>query len=548
MHLIDKPIFRSTKFWYPAIVITFLIIVASGYVPQIARSTRSDLMGRDSIWQHLGLAEDYHAYLSKITLGQHGYTMYRNPNNTEKTPPLPFYFYYLAFGWITGPFHIWPPYVYHFAKLIAEIAFVLAVYYLARVILKKPWQAGLATIISLITTTLPERFYNQTVSQSFMSWWVHHLSAPGRLDNRPHYAVSGAFLALAIALYFRFRQTDKARYLIGSGLSGILCTLMVPQAVVPYLFIIGFVSVIRTITFVYRRMAVANFVFLWTVFVILCIPILGTIWILQKYVANDIVWSFYQTLEVPFWNKDPLFGYHMYLTFIPLIIPSIITWICAIRKKNIVLVSLFGWTFIPLLMYPFLDALTISKFRLLHSAIQIPLAITATYAVVSILPKYISKVLLSSITVLYILYSFTMIGILNKDMWVGARNESPVYSLIYLPSDYMEAIKEIGKRLPADSHFIAGDVLSNVIPSFSPVITYTGCYPLTYRWHEKMFKVEAFYSSRMTTEEAYDFLRENGITYVISDTEIKAVEVQPMKYPFLNPVWSNASVTLFNVE
>lgn len=548
MELKHKPFFGRATLWHLLIAFTFIIIVTVSYLPQIARSTRTDLMGRDSIWQHKGLAQDYHAYLSKITLGQHGYLMYRNPNTTENIPPLPYYFYYLFFGWITAPFHLWPPYVYHIAKLVAEIGFVCALYYLARVILKKPLEAGLATVIALTTTTLPQLFYNQTVRFSFMPWWVEHLSATGRLDNRPHYAVSGAFLAFSIAMYFRYRKTHALGFLIGSSISGALSALMVPQAVVPFIFIIGLVTAIQTVSLLYHRARLARITFLWIIFGILTLPTLGTIWMIQQYATTDIVWSFYRDFEPQFWNKDPYFGYHMYVTFLPLIIPSIVTWIYAIRQRSIEFISLMGWTVLPLLMYPFLDALMISKFRLLHSAIQIPLAITATYAIVVILPKYIPKVLLIIFTILYILYSFLMIGVWGATMWNEAARESPWYSHIYQPADYMDTIREVKKRLPPDTHILAGDVLSNIIPSFHPVISYTGYYYLTYKYDEKMWRVNAFYSGLMTLEEAYAFLRENNIMYVFEDMETKAWGPQPRTYPFLTPVWNNATVTLYEVQ
>ncbi len=514
----------------------------------IARFTRTDLMGRTSIWQHKGLAQDYHAYLSKITLGQHGYTMYRNPNTTEPVLSLPYYVYYLFFGWITGPFHLWPPYVYHFAKLVAEAGFVIAIYYLARVILKKPWVASLATIIALVTTTLPDWLYDQTVIHSFMPWWKEHLSAVGRLDNRPHYAVAGAFLALAIAWYFRFRRTKKMTFLVGSSISGALCALMIPQGVVPFLFIVGTVSLLQTIPLFSRHRPMADIGPLWATVLVLSAPALGVIWLFQQYAVTDSVWSFYRSFEPQFWNTDPYFGYHMYLSFAPLIIPSIITWLYAVRKKNIALLSLAGWTALPILMYPFLDPLVISKFRLIHCVIQIPLAITATYALTSILPTYVPKALLISVTILYILYSFFMVGVWGKTMWSEAMRESPFYSHIYLPADYMEAIREADKRIPPDTHILAGEVLSNVIPSFTPVISFVGYYFLTYRWNEKMDKTALFYASKMTNDEAYAFLHDNDIRYVFDDTESKAFQTHPMQYPFLTPVWNNATVTMYNVR
>jgi len=207
-----------------------------------------------------------------------------------------------------------------------------------------------------------------------------------------------------------------------------------------------------------------------------------------------------------------------------------------------------GWTVLPLLLYPFTDILAIGKARLLHSAIEIPLAVTATYAIVSIFPKYIPKFVLALITAAFILYSFTMIGLQGKVLWDKAMQEYTWYSLIYVPKEYMETIDEVSKVVPQDAHMLTGDVFGNLLPDFQPIVNYIGSATQTYKWDEKLATAKQFYSNAMTNKEARQFLSNNGITFVINDQETKQWESQPLVYPFLQPMWHNALVTLYKVE
>jgi hypothetical protein len=301
------------RFWLWSLFIGVVIaLFVLGYTPQLARYTRQGAVNADSYLFHGWYAEDYRVYLSAIVLGQNGYTLFRNPFTNENLPPLPYYTYYIAFGWITGPFGVAPYYVYHLAKTVAILVFIIASYGLARVFFSSKTPAIVATILGLIVTTVPNLFYNQQIASSFTSWWVDWLQALSRLHQRPHYVLAEGLLIAAIALYFQ--ATKSKRLWLGwiAAICAALSAFTVPHAVLPFLAIVGFDCLI--ITFTERKgLLKAIAILFWVV------PTVATILFMRAVALSDPVWLTYKDWEVNFWNKDWLFVYHYYVSFLPLL-------------------------------------------------------------------------------------------------------------------------------------------------------------------------------------------------------------------------------------
>src|SRR5690349_15302541 len=77
-----------------ALLLLFLVFTGLSYIHVYARHTKM-VVGDVDIYQHLGIMNDYEAYLSAITQGQHGFPFFRNPYSLNNPPYLPHYFGYV---------------------------------------------------------------------------------------------------------------------------------------------------------------------------------------------------------------------------------------------------------------------------------------------------------------------------------------------------------------------------------------------------------------------------------------------------------------------
>ena len=113
--------------WITWILIFTAIIFLSTFIPIYVRSTRFDTTRQDILLHH-GFMEDYETYLSAINQGQHGSLFWTDPHHLNPLLPVPLFTVFTIAGFLTAPFHMWPPYVYHLLRALGIAAMILSTY------------------------------------------------------------------------------------------------------------------------------------------------------------------------------------------------------------------------------------------------------------------------------------------------------------------------------------------------------------------------------------------------------------------------------------
>lgn len=520
-------------------------LLVGGYLPQMARYSRPDAVGKDNMWFAGWFAEDYRVYLSAITLGQNGYLLFRNPFTTEKLAALPYYSYYTVLGLLTGPFQIWPPYVYHIAKVLAITVFIGSSYFLATVVLRGKQSALLATAIGLIATTQPDFFYNQTIASSFTPWWKDWLEAISRLHQRPHYLLSEALLIFAVALFIKTRRSNTPLLFWACAMVAALATFMVPHAALPFLIIATLNSVIGLLANQHSTFGIRVSHFIASLF--LCVPTIAVILFMRSVALADPVWLAYKDWEVNFWNQDWQFLYHYYISYWPLIIVSFFGLFTLVRNRNQERFLIVVWVLTPAIISIFATMMDMSRARLLLASIHVPLSIMAVIGLTAIQKRLNSRIVPAIICCVFFLYSFIMTGFQMNNLWQRAMAESTYFSLIYVPQEFKEGITAIHKTVPKDAALASGTIMGNLIPGFAPVITFLGHPTQALQWDEKIAASRRFYSGTLEEKEALQWLIKNNISYVLDDPEMKTFHSADLPYSFLVPVWQNSVMKLYRV-
>lgn len=509
------------------------ILIALTYIPQIVRSTKTRGENVSTLLFNSIYPTDTYVYYSAITRGQNGYLLYDNPWYVEPYKPLPLYLYYIVLGQITGPLHISPPVVYQIGKLIAIAAFAGSIYFVARSFLFSQKNAAISVITALTATTLPDWWYSAQVAQKFYPWWTEKLSAIIGLDNRPHYVLGHAMLLFSIGFFVQAVRRKNIRLATFASLFGALTALSVPHAAIPFYIT---VLIIGTASRFWAGSAIA------------VLPALCISGILSALSAADPLWNWFRGWEVSQWNGDPFFYFHLYSTYIFLLIPASLTWIHGILKRNVYLISLFLWSVSVLLFAPISPVLEISKGRLLHFTVLIPIVLSAVNAVSSILPHVFPKKIRTLTILAFFLFTTVMIAYQARALWQSIASESTAYSDTYVRNDYMDAADALKSFVTRDTHILSGPQLGTIIPAFLPVRVYVGHSAQSFPYDVKLAAATRFYSQAMTDTEAKQFLTDNKLALVLDDQETLKMEKAPLTYPFLVPVWKNASVIIYRVN
>lgn len=530
--------------WRSVLLVTLgitAIIIIFTFVPILARKEHTIKEKQIDILLHRGNSPDYSVYLATITMGQTGKPYFRNYFSPTETKPLPIHSFYWITGLLTGPFHLWPPYAYHLARIFTVLSFGVVLYFLTRSVFRFPWQGMTAAIISLLVPIMPAMFFHQEIAKSFQPWWNLFLSPINRLDPPPHHLAAQVFLLLAIASYLFYRKKHQRRFAVGSAVAIVLSIFMVPQTALPFLFVVSADALFIWFPFLLKK---STQVKLESVVPIILIAVAILSIKILSFSIGGTRWIPNQIWEIGYWGRDPYFYYHLYVSFLPLVLFAIPAVIAGIIKRDTTRMLLFVWAMTPLLVAPFTQMLGMGTGRLLQDIIHIPLTILSVLTITDAMTrKFFPKYLPLFIIGLLIFYSAIQLPQYAKMVWDSYKNQEYNW-WYYLPKSVYEAVEWITKNIPVDTKLISIEGVGNPIVSFAPVIVYQGDQTHGYNWDLDLSKLYLFYMRNMSDTQALSWLKSLGISYVVDDMRRPAQSF----YPFLATVWENSALRIYKVD
>jgi hypothetical protein len=275
------------------------------------------------------------------------------------------------------------------------------------------------------------------------------------------------------------------------------------------------------------------------------LPVLATLGALS-YLFAPTLWQKSRTWEINFWNRDSLFFYHYYVSFLFLIPFAIPAALKAIRTYDKERISIIVWAVFPLLLLPFLEILGMGKSRLLQTVIHIPLTMLAVSTLSDIiLHKRIRTFITISLLALMLVYSGIRMHTYVQQSRTYILNE-PYDWRYYIPTTYYEATQWMKGNIPQNSYMMAREDIANWIVSFAPVIVYAGDQTHGYNWDRDLTSINNFYALNMSHEDAKTFLTSKKISYVVDEQYQGQFSLD--SYPFLTPLWKNEQIKIYTVK
>jgi len=231
------------------------------------------------------------------------------------------------------------------------------------------------------------------------------------------------------------------------------------------------------------------------------------------------------------------------------------------RKFSYILIA--SWFAIPILFIPFAPQMGISNIRLIQGLPYLPLSILAVFGMIEIgelIQKLINKlkkkilflskiksrnILLSWYVIFTLLFFIFTIPTLNWSIKDQIREFWAIYGNVYFDDRLLETFHYINRNFPDRTITLATFYAGNYIPAFTHTTSFIGHSGYTYNLSQKEPLVRKFFESKMTDEEAKQFLQSNHIDLIFQGPEEMILYQGPLYPDILKPIYNNQAAVLY---
>ena len=496
---------------------------------------------------HSDSSYDYHVYLSVINEGQNGFWLFKDHFTSDDTKPGIFYLYYIFLGKISSIFRLWPPLVYHLARIVSVEIFLVAVFLLMRLLLPNRLSFP-AAVAAIISTLPPLYFFRQPDAFSTFTPWWSFLEAISRLDGLPHHIFGQAMLLISLIYFLKFFKAKEKKFLLLASVTAVISGIVLPPALFPVVIGLPLTFTAASLyQFIkYKKITVdktvtAPFIIYWLSSLI---PLALSAWQTRQ----GYPWILWQTWEVSRWNvQETAFNRHLLTSFSLLSIISIPAIIHIFKKNDWPKIFVVFWAATPIVMLPFVNLVSIGKIRLITAAPFVPWSVLAAVSF-GLLFAGLRKKSLSYLTVaafILLNWSVTIPLLIQK---IKTSRRFPLYSNFFIPQKNWNSITYIKDNLPAGSIILSNEYVGNIIPAYTPSISYFGHINQTLDFAKKQGNVWLFYTRNISDSEALNFLEQNNISYIFYGEDEVMLGKSKIDYPFLEKIYDRDGIFIFKFE
>ncbi|KKS65144.1 hypothetical protein A3A14_00170 [Candidatus Daviesbacteria bacterium RIFCSPLOWO2_01_FULL_43_38] len=463
---------------------------------------------------------DINVYVSAIKWGQQGNILLANSYTTEGHTPVLMYPIYTLSGYI---FPSVPPYLsFYFLAIIFGFLLLITILGLAKIFFSRNFEILIATTLIALGGGVGWLFFPSIQSGDLFITGFTFASH----FQRPHEALGIIFYLLSLIFFFKAATLKKIFFNLLS--LGALLPLMLfyPYYFLSYALICGFYSLLIFL----KNNDKKPFIYVF-INASLVIPF---ILIYLNHLRGSQGFSGVVSQQL---NNPDIFqlvlGYG--------IISIFMVYQAIYLKKDKTTVFLNIWFFSSLL----LSFLPFGFSRFYLRALFFPAVILSLLSLELISSKlHLSKKFLISILLVILpLSSFYM----SYKRVAEVENNNHWY---YLKSTEREALEFLDTKTPKGSGVLASYTMGNYIPANTNNKVYFGHLLQTPDAEEKINNIIMFYSNKFSEDDAAEFVKEAGITYIIFGPEERNITLSnsqsmDLKYKFLHPVFKNPEVIIY---
>ena len=500
---------------------------------------------------------DYFYYLQFIAQGLRGYWL---PHQYSATDDPSIYFHlqpYIVLGQIGRLFRLSPIAAYWISVFVLAIILVLLTFFVIREILKdKPFYLQFAALMMAISAAPFFKLISDSsgLRINLFDYWSSYGTFLKRFEPVPHHLLAHIMTLLTLLLCYKYLKNPE-KIITGGLLSAIVVSLFMATILTfyPFQVVMLFFAIALTTLFYFLKAlkekkykkAVSSTVFILT---------LGGLVFLTGFLVNRF---YYQTLFFRS-TKGVEIGWRRFvppeiviLTFGPAIVLAFFGFKSFLKKVNplgIMFVAFITVSFA--LFYSTLDLLlNTHNGRFLSPIIYILLAVLAALGIEKIVQTFSLKHKTRAFIILLLLFLLFSIGP-NISAFAEKLNDKNLNSPIsYLPKGIIVGFKFLNKQAQKGNVLLTpSQFLGTVVPAFTDRKTYVARHSATPNYIEKNIQTSNFYLGAMSNDEAYDFLKKNGLRFVVL-TSIEGYDLKALyDYPFLKEIYKNRNITIFEVK
>jgi hypothetical protein len=517
--------------WALAISLLALLVVTLPYVVCAAGQTADHRFG----WV-LYDAADIYTYLAEMRQGADGAWLLHLPFTSEDHPRALVHPFYLLLGKAGRLLGLDTLLTYHAARLLAGLILLLSAYnffayftpYRAvrrLALLLTAFTAGLGWLVLIVAG-------QQWLGDFPVDFLIPEAFTLATLYRVPHIALTVTLMLLAALCYLEACVTARWGWAVAAGLAGVGIILLVPYAITIVWGAMGFYLITlgvrrRTLPLIELRAALTA--------ALVAAPALAyNLWVFNVIPAFR-EWA-RQNVGL---SPHPL--HFMMSLSVPLALALAGLWSAARRGKDNWLLPA-GWLLATAVALYLPFNLQRRMILGLHPVLSLWAAAGIAQVVLPALSRRWRRPALGAI--------FVLLLPSNLFLLIGPLAQMPAHpEPLYQSREKLEAVAWLATHTPAGSIILSSIEAGNFIPTRSSNWVYLGHGDVTLDSERKLSEVHMFYSGQMPAAEMADFLRRNRIAWVYQGVNERALgTLQPERYTFLEPAYSNAAVRIYRVQ
>lgn len=489
--------------------------------------------------------QDYFLYLSHVVQGMRGWWLTHYLFTSEYVTPNFQYWPNILLGHIGSILHVSPITMFNSSVYILLFIMLAGTYFMFKRIFPKKHLAFTGFLFFVFSTSVLNRLPKTAPFPywPFELWGTRHLIV-NRLSTLPHHIIQTIlFCGILIVL---FDEQIRLRPWIKWTLLGIQIALLTVLQPVFAGMIVG-CYVLSCLLFKNKNHLTRALVLI----IGFLIPFLFMVLLYQNQSGPDMyagAWDAKQQTLTTTWFLLLSIG-----PIVPFALAGII-----LRIKRLTQIEWFGLLLVLigyiLFRFPSIDVfIGISNARVTSTGCIIILAwfaATGADAIAQLVTKQHTKWKSLVFTFLFMIFFLAVTPTIIWEVKQKINVNSASSPVVYIPKTTYKAFEFLAQDQSWQKVVLANPISfsDSMVPALSGHKTYSGHMLITIRSDEKVALAKAFFLLSMSQSEAKNFLQTIPVSYVLFTNSDGNVEQFQTAYPFLTPIFSTPTATVFKTQ
>lgn len=491
-----------------------------------------------------GYIPDYYQYLGWIKDGEMGNILINTRYTPKEYPKVLIHPLFPLIGFLGNIVHIGPSsMILLYARLITTGIFLLSFVFFVRHVFQSVY-LRIAAFVGLLSATtfwsLIDASGKTILTEPIP--WSGNFNALYKFNLPPHHflALVGCMFSLILLSSF----TQKKSSLFTAIVIGVITGFLNPS-ISTILLLVLIASVVVSFTPLGASLTPARKP------IILYILATSPVLLYHAYIFRVLPpWSvMYERMRA--YNPDTSL-YEFFRANGPLLLLATIGLTHRYIRTNPTVLLIAIWGFLPFIIFPLRGSiLPINTSRIFQSYQYIPLSIIGALGIQTIASFFGRKVLSPfrvSVMLLAALLLYAAVPfVLTVQSYATALQ--PNWFNVYIPHRLLRAFSYLDSRTEKESVVLSGEFLSGMIPAFTHNRTLIARDDIDFAYYQIRNTAFHFLDGTLNEQEAYLFLKDYSISYVLLGLDTKPFEDSPYyTSSFLSEVYKDSGITIMKVR